>query len=67
MTERTLSIGDVVKGSPCVVTINKFTGTLASGLCATCHCLHVVSVPRYESGQGPWQPAEDTNQPKETE
>lgn len=55
---RTLSVGDVIKATPCVVTINTRASTKASGICSTCHCLHLIDLPRYESGQGPWQPAE---------
>lgn len=58
MTVRTLSVGDVIKATPCVVTINTRASTKASGICSTCHCLHLIDLPRYESGQGPWQPTE---------
>jgi hypothetical protein len=52
---RTLSIGDTVYATPCMVTINMIGPKLASGNCQTCLCKHIIDLPMYEDGRGPWK------------
>lgn len=60
MTTRTLSVGDVIAANPCVVTIHTVGVHNGRGFCSHCEVDHIISVPRYESGEGPWQPAQTT-------
>lgn len=53
---RTLSVGDVLYGRPCTVTITKrFPGGPTIGYCEHCKRGHVINVEMYEAGQGPWK------------
>ncbi len=53
---RTLAKGDRIQARPCVVTIERFSGSSVYGWCATCEARHIIDRFRYEAGGGPWEP-----------
>lgn len=53
---RVLEPGDRIAAQPCVVTVHQLGATVAYGWCSTCEDPHVIDLPLYEAGRGPWRP-----------